>query len=259
MRPRNIIVRRSSPDWAHFDIEQSRQFLARIGLDETIIVDFAAIWDATFAIDYCRFRQRVKEIATRTLRAVRNAALVELADFKPRTCGDDDLIAFIDDDDWLHLDLFDAIRSGSSADGAIWGSVVVGDGFLGRKPDAVAQIELRPIKRWVFTNNYAVTGRLLKRLAAGAVIEHDHAHEAMLRGKFQPAIVRRYLSATNKHPCSILSATHHLQTDFRQDPRSVIAQRRSALAEARLTVDTKWMAREVSDFLALYDQTLAQR
>jgi hypothetical protein len=39
----------------------------------------------------------------------------------------------------------------------------------------------------------------------------------------------------------------------------VIAQRRSALAEARLTVDTKWMAREVSDFLALYDETLAQR
>src|SRR5665213_2795705 len=131
MRPRNIIVRRSSPDWAHFDIEKSRQFLARIGLDENIIVDFAAIWDANFAIDFCQFRQRVKDIATRTLRSVGNAVLVELADFKPRSCADDDLVVFIDDDDWLNSGLVDAIRPGSSPDGAIWGSVVVGDGFLG--------------------------------------------------------------------------------------------------------------------------------
>src|SRR2546429_230354 len=112
--PKNYIVVRHSPDWLSFDIESSRIFLRSLGIKDSIVVDFAAIWDRTFAVDYRTFRQRIKDISTRNYAAVADATVLDLADFERRRGGERDLTIFVDDDDWLHGDVFNLIRTAAS-------------------------------------------------------------------------------------------------------------------------------------------------
>jgi hypothetical protein len=48
---KNLIVLRASPGWTTFDLEYSRDFLKSLRLPESLVIDFAAIWDRHFKLD----------------------------------------------------------------------------------------------------------------------------------------------------------------------------------------------------------------
>jgi hypothetical protein len=256
--PKNYIVQRHSPDWLTFDIESSRIFLRGLGLEESIVVDFAAIWDRSFAVDYRNFRQRIQDISTRNYASVAGGSVLDLAAFERRRGGEGDLAIFVDDDDWLHRDVFDLVRSAASRDGASWGSIIIGGEFNPQSINSAnRQIEIRAISSRLYTNNYAVGRSAIDRLGLLPLLEHHQAQLTLQEGRFRPSIVRRYLSATNKHPCSTLSARRHLEsTEFLANPRGVIASQRDALAGSAFTHDTQWTAPMVADLLALLDDAL---
>jgi hypothetical protein len=218
----NYIRIRASPDWLVWDPEDSRAFCRNIGVPETLIVDYVSLWNSAFRVDYRRFRHELKRIASATLSRVKNAALAT----NLPALNDGDLVAFTDDDDWLAPDLFEHLRG--SGEGFRWGSVRLGPVFANPAEPAYSTIyHLRPVDRLVYSNNYAATGRAIKRLGVNALLEHWNAQrrsDALLWKRWRPASVPHHLSVANKNPCSTVAAKFFLAQDsFRRDPRAVIA------------------------------------
>jgi hypothetical protein len=252
----NYVVVRHSPDWLSFDPEASRAYCLSNRMPETLIIDFMAIWDAAVAIDYRRFRFRLKEIAQQTLVSVEGGRIIGDAAFRQLTLAGevppDALVVFIDDDDWLAPHLFSRLRelavAGAGVDGFRWGSVRLGRDFKWTL-DADANfalhptVALRPIdQRTIYTNNYAVSGAALGRLGIDALCEDFDAHEQLDSGRFAPATVAQYLSCANKHPASTLAAYFLLGSEnFRRDPRADIGRWSEGVMSVPLPVDLAWM------------------
>ena len=97
----NYIVVRASPDWLSFELNSSRAFCKRNGLPETTVIDFATLWDATFAIGYRQIRDSIKKVSLDNFASVRSAQVINHEAFRNDTFGNDALIVFVDDDDWL--------------------------------------------------------------------------------------------------------------------------------------------------------------
>ncbi|MHC5212014.1 MAG: hypothetical protein ACYTG2_14950 [Planctomycetota bacterium] len=88
---------RKTLDWSDLD-----------GLEERVLPHFRAkydTWNATFAIPYGTFRQRLKEITLRNLSSAEGAVVTPFEEIPPGG-----LIIPVDDDDWLAPHLPDVIR-----------------------------------------------------------------------------------------------------------------------------------------------------
>lgn len=209
---RNYVVLRRSPDWARFDIEDTRAFLASLGLDEGLIVRFAERWDADLALSFLGYRQAMKDLSLAGAHGVRSAEVVSHTDLADMSFADDDLLFFTDDDDWTHPDLFAPLRaSGDAADGWLWRSIFVGKllSDTRREKSGGAIVQERPASDIVYTNNYAVTGAAWKRLGPEHLLEHYSAHAALRDGLFAPDRVDDYLTAANKHICCTVCIRHN--------------------------------------------------
>jgi hypothetical protein len=253
----NYIVVRHSPDWLSFDPEASRAFCAKSKLPEALIVDFVSVWDAAVAVDYRKFRSTIKEIAQQTLVSVEHARIISDGALRALSLAGkvptDALVVFVDDDDWLAPHLFERLREFASVeadvDGFRWGSVLLGRDYKWTL-DADANfalhptVTLRPIDQsTIYTNNYAVSGATLRRLGIDAVCEDFDAHAEVDAGRFAPANIAQYLSCSNKHPASTLSA-HFLvgSEEFRRDLRADIRRWAEGVTSVPLPVDLAWMA-----------------
>ena len=201
-RKRVRIVMRQSPDWRNtpYDelIEMSRSFCrsvnAATGFPENFIVDIVRVWDATFAQPFFAVRAALKDIAQQNLAHVARARRATLAD---SARARETLIVPIDDDDWLHPDLFGRLAPyiRDSADGYVYGNVLCD-----------SNVTLRPLQRTCYTNNYAVSGRFVAgaRDRLSRVYQHWDANGVFHEPAFQCIEVGVYLSATNKHPASAM-------------------------------------------------------
>src|SRR5580700_5222420 len=168
---RNLLILRASPDWNTFDIELSRGFLRSLHLPEDLVIEFAALWEKHFKVDYRSVRAQLKALALQTYDEVRQASLLRHEEWDDGQPGG--RVAFVDDDDWMSPSLFESLPSPTSGeDGVRWGSLRVGRIFA---PNGHAEppVQRRPLDRIVYTNNYAVTARALRRLGRAAVFEHD--------------------------------------------------------------------------------------
>jgi hypothetical protein len=242
----NYIVLRKSPDWLHFDLDESRAFCRNVGLPEDTIVRFAAHWRQNFALDYRQVRHEMKEIAVASISACRRSRFLRTIDhlehFSP---NDDDFIFFTDDDDWVAPNLFEIIRSYEPHDGMLWGSIFLGKMYADtpREKRGTPALQKRQLDDIVRTNNYCVTGRALRRLGLPAVFEHYHAEEALLKGNFLPQKISSYLSCANKHPCCTVSIQYNADTlEFRERLRETIISYARELEEIRLDADTLWIS-----------------
>jgi hypothetical protein len=215
---RNLLILRASPDWNTFDIELSRGFLRSLHLPEDLVIEFAALWEKHFKVDYRSVRAQLKTLALLTYDEVRQASLLRHEEWDDGQPGG--RVAFVDDDDWMSPSLFESLPSPTSGeDGVRWGSLRVGRIFA---PNGHAEppIQRRPLDRIVYTNNYAVTARALRRLGRAAVFEHDAAQKSFDRPDFTLVTSKKYLSCAVKHPCCTMSANYLMSLDdFRSDPR----------------------------------------
>lgn len=249
----NYVVLRRSPDWAHFDIEQTRVFLAAFpSIDNDLIVKFAEHWDSVMAMRYVDYRQAMKDLAVSTARAVRRATFVTLDDLPDLDIHDDDRLFFTDDDDWVNPDLFERLeQSPSNGDGWLWNSVFVGKLF-GDTPQEGPEspvVRERPASDTVFTNNYAVTGSAFRRLGAGALLEHTNAQQALDAGSFVPGRSVEYLSAANKHLCCTVCIHYNQASEaFRSDMAGAVRLILDELEVTDLSPRTSWLAGTLQAF-----------
>lgn len=243
--PSNYVVLRASPDWLSYTDQQSRDFCARFDLPENTILDFISIWDAALDIDYRHFRHVMKDTALTNFANVHGSIFLEHADFRNLALEPDDLVVFVDDDDWLAPDLFARLREAPhNRDGIKWGSIRVGPVFSPspqQQPHGV--LYPRSIDHVLYTNNYAVTGDALRRVGIDLLFEHRDAQRQFDIGAYRPLTVPQYLSAANKHPCSTMAALFFLDFEpFRHDPRAEISRFADALTRSSLDSNTQWIA-----------------
>ena len=120
---RNYVVTRATPDWTHFDLNDTRAFCARFRLPETLIIDFAARWDAVMAMTFLEYRAAMKAISVGLIEEVRGASIVPVERIRKLAVQDDDILYFTDDDDWVRADIFDRLRAQApSEQGWLWSS-----------------------------------------------------------------------------------------------------------------------------------------
>lgn len=249
---RDLIVLRPSPDWPRFDLAESRAFLAGVGFDPNLVMDFAGIWDRTFTRDYRWVREAVKQLSLRSYRAVAGAELVLLAEFDPATCEAEDRILFADDDDWLAPELFAQLPR-AEHDGYRWGSLRVGLDFDPTAPGAQACAR-RPLGDIVYTNNYALSGRGLNHAGLGAVDEHTRAQQVFRQASFHVHDSARYLSCAVKHPCSTVAVRAEMGAGFREAPVEALDRFWQALAAATAPLEGAWLAPYLDGLRAVFSE-----
>jgi hypothetical protein len=245
---KNLLILRASPDWDTFDIERSRDFLKSLALPETLVVDFAALWDKHFKVDYRGIRAQLKTLALRTYNDVRQASLLRHQDWVGRA-EPDGRVAFIDDDDWMSPGLFERLPAPTSMeDGVRWGSLRLGRLFA-KNGYTQPVIQRRPLDRLVYTNNYAVTARALDRLGRTALFEHDAAQKAFDQPDFALATSEEYLSCAVKHPCCTMSINYLMsQESFRADPRRELADFTESVAAMPPGQMDEWLRQPFARF-----------
>jgi len=197
---KNLIILRSSPDWINFDLESSRDFLRSGGLPENLVIDFAALWNRHFKVDYRSVRAQLKVLALQTYKDVRGASFLcqEEWDGNGECEG---RIAFVDDDDWMSPGLFENPPAKTSGeDGVRWGSLRLGRVFAANGYSEPI-IQRRPLNRIVYTNNYAVTPRALHRFGSAVLFQHGPAQAPFDQLGFALSTSDMYLSCAVKHPC----------------------------------------------------------
>ena len=241
----NYIALRESPDWLTFDLEQSRAFLRGIGFQEDLVVRYAQEWRRVFGCDFRQFRHDVKLITLESIQACRNSTLISINSVA-NLVKDEDLVLFVDDDDWVSPHLFETVQSQPTnhLDGFIWGSIFVGK-FLSDLPDVPMGspiIVKRRLDDTVYTNNYIVSGSLLISAGLRQVQEHFDAQTALCLGRFKPNRMASYLSCTNKHPGCTVFIKRNSSAIYAEDRLfDAMREYEEALNIAELDQETGWI------------------
>lgn len=261
----NFIVVRQSPDWRALTDEafeaQARAFCRLIGEPEELVVETARLWDRTFGVSFRETRAAMKDIALANLRVVRDATLLLGQMDAPTDEASSAIYFFCDDDDWAHPDLFHRLRGlgGSDAwEGYLWPHVVFG------RP-AGPLVRVRPDEAHCHTNNYAVSGRYLRRGpdAWRGVYQHFDAHKTF--PSLRVGRVPVPLSATNKNPSSTLFLRNNLEGDFSSERLARIVTefcrrlREFAVGDGSNDEQTAWVRLWGGAVGEFYERLLASR
>jgi hypothetical protein len=225
-----------------------------MGFSELSLIPLIEFWNLSLSLTYQDFRDRLQQVSLSNYRSVDNSLCLSAREFRGLTLDADDLVVFVDDDDWLAPDLFGRLRSSlDNSDGAKWGSVRIGVDFgspPGVHPEDV--FLLRPVDRLIYTNNYAITGRALHRLGDDALFEHGAAQTACDHGSFRPVTLPAYLSVANKHPCCFMAAGPLLGSPhFMTEPRAALRQFAGALERVTPAPGLEWVTPPLGSLIAL--------
>jgi len=205
-----FIILRQTPDWKNITysdfIKQSQEFCLTIGRPINQVKDTVDLWNDTFGTSFFEARQRMKEISMANFSSVKHSFLLDDPNLLDLKDDDNSIVLFIDDDDWINPSIIQHIsRYMEKQDGFIWGSAVYG-GISGEA------LELRELDDCCYTNNYAVTIKCLRKIGVERCYQHFFANET-----FKGINVRKidkYLTITNKHPCSTLFLEDSLKNNF---------------------------------------------
>ncbi|MFG1204295.1 hypothetical protein V5F29_18065 [Xanthobacter aminoxidans] len=257
---KRIVAVRYSPDWLALTDDDTRRFLRRHHIDENLLVDFMALWDRNLKVDYRSFRDEIAKLSRASFAAVRGAEVIPHEVLRETKRASDDLIAFVDDDDWLSPGLFEELDKACPRplNGIWWGSILVGPQF-GTYEAALSDpiIVLRPLQRVIYTNNYAVTGRALNWHGYERLFEHYHADRRFRKFLVPSRRVPLYLSAASKHPCSTVAVQFLMaQPAFRADIRAYVSRFADQLAEAVIPAEYGWLRAPVGQVEALVRRAL---
>ena len=239
--PKNLIILRSSPDWANYDLERTREFLRGMNLPEGLVIEFAALWSRHFRVDYRSVRDQLKALALQTYNEVQGAVLLRHEEWDGS--GDPEgRIAFVDDDDWMSPGLFERLPAKAPGeDGVRWGGLRLGRIFAGSGYSEPI-VQRRPLDRIVYTNNYAVTLRALRRLGRAALFVHTSAQTSFDRSDFALSTSGMYLSCAVKHPCCTMSINYLMSLEsFRADPRREMSRFMEAVDAMRPEDIAEWL------------------
>jgi hypothetical protein len=183
-----------------------------------------------------------------TYNEVRQAALIRHEEWNGEA-EQGGWVAFVDDDDWMSPDLFESLPApGANQDGARWGSMRVGRSFTANGYSEPV-VQARPLDPIIYTNNYAVTARALRRFGRSAVFQHNGAQSTFDQSNFAVVSSERYLSCAVKHPCCTMSINYLLSLEsFRLDPRREMRDFLQSIDAVRLDDLDSWLRKPFSRF-----------
>jgi hypothetical protein len=252
---RNFIVLRASPDWQSFDVESSRAFCLRVGVPETTIIDFLAIWDATLKVGYRVFRHRLKEIALSVFSAATDATIISYRELREMKLEADDRLAFTDDDDWYSPDVFTVPIN---EHGAYWGSIRLGRPFGPTfEYDRSGLLGFRPIVPIIYTSNYIVSGSAPSELGLNALLDHGAAQQTLEKGDFRPLPCDRYVYCANKTPAFTVSARYLLPlAEFRNNPQSEFVSFAEKLNSISIPACLPWLQEPFKQYRSLINEAV---
>ena len=192
-------------------------------LNDDFIREAARLWDDTFRVTYTSCRARIKAIALDGFGALRGARIHSGwprpgRDFDASCFGPEDIVLICDDDDWYHPRAVEHLQAHVHD----WDHVLLWpDGVYGFHGTAaepcLERVRERPLEdprthaAPVKTNNYAATGRLLRR--EPGLLQGLWTHSAAIRCVAERDRVRKLpapLSLVNHHPCSYTVLNHVL-------------------------------------------------
>jgi hypothetical protein len=245
---RNWIVVRNSPDWLNFNLESSRGMMKRINLPETLIIDYAAIWDRVLPVSFREFRHELKQMSFRNFHTVENAVILSIANILD--FAELDRIVFTDDDDWFDPLLF---RHEANEAGLKWKSIRLGLGFSRAETEVLT---FRNDEQTIFTNNYLITGRSLHANGLDSLLEHYNASATFEAGKYKPLRSSVYLSCANKSLASVVAAMHLMtKDDFVGRPELTFEAYRQAIANVQVPFEYPWLKSILTEYQALVSTT----
>jgi hypothetical protein len=258
--PQNYLVLRASPEWLAFDMEETRPFCRKCNAAEDLIIRFAERWRSTFALDYREFRHEMKEIALRSIFACRNCLFLKSPGELPPNLSDDDLVMFMDDDDWIAPGLFESLRScGEPGDGFLWRSVLLGRFYAGPAENrGEAILQKRRLDDVVYTNNYCVTGSAVRRYGVAALFEHMHAQQCANEGRLSLRKITPCLSCTNKHPCATTFILfNEKMPEVAERLRETVGRISDEVGNVKPDAETLWMAPYLDALAAVLRRNLS--
>jgi hypothetical protein len=263
-----IFVRRQSPDWgrlahdyrAGMPIDPSRyKPRSKVpGFPDDIVACIEA-WNETFAVDFFRCRQMLKEISERSLHQIRKATIISedgLDQLPTMIGGHQVLLFFFDDDDWFAPDTFErlSVLDLGQCDIAVFPLVRFGmDSFTFVRSGEAARVIVgtrRNFGHRFQTNNYGISSRI----ALSGHLPHlqDHvlgsvyADQENLRDTYFDLPI----SATNKTPCSA-NAIGGLRSDP-PEYRAFVRRYVENLRRLQIPRKLEWMTGPLRETLDLF-------
>jgi hypothetical protein len=200
-RPRITIIPRQTLDWQSMTLEkyrtESEPFRTLAGLRAGYLTEVAELWDSTFAISYFSSRQQMKAIAQQNLCSIPGVSIST-----DGVLADSDIGCPVDDDDWYSPELPAKLLEAPPADAYVWNHLQFGFCLshpLDKWTSGLAL--LVPTQNYsCWTNNYAVSGRLLSKHPQHFLQHFDAGPALRERGAQHIAAA---LSVANNHPaCS---------------------------------------------------------
>lgn len=195
-KPHAVIVLRDSQDWARLDhsyLDTTTWMDQILGRPPGFTKSFIELWDATFNVPFFEVRHELKQIAQRTLFAVRDAEVVPVsAVTRWPPAG---LMFFTDDDDWYAPDIVASVTPYSSGRDCVSWPAWRFNGWFVPRDDVVFA-----------SNGYAVTARApLGRNWRPRVFMHGRAYTTVARSALSHCEVPSRLSVLNRHPASAIA------------------------------------------------------
>ncbi|MEL6666913.1 MAG: hypothetical protein AAFQ24_12315 [Pseudomonadota bacterium] len=253
----DYVFLRSSPNWATFDLEDSREFMRRSSLPEDAIIKFAARWQKQFGQRYQSYREEMKSISLKSI-ADTNVQVIDGSE--GIQFEDDDLIYFTDDDDWVAPKLFRRLRElPKSEDGYVWRSVYTGWLLVDtpHEPGGAPSLRLRPVNEKIYTNNYAVTGHAINRLGLERLFEHYHAKRVYDAKQWVPHRCDEFLSVANKHPCCTVLVVFNSRVDgYLENLRDPLREFIDDLKSQQIDPKAQWIEPYLQRFIEVNEALL---
>lgn len=249
-----LIVVRQSPDWlqitpSEFDV-QFATFCKMIGRESVLLLELIRLWDQTFDKTYFQVRQKMKEISEDNLHTLSNIILVSNEQRKNGRPAENSIICFIDDDDWFHPKIGELLLTNYelSLDGYLWQHLACGR-FTGNG------LHYRSELNYCFTNNYAVTTKLIEEVGWQNLEQHWLANNYLETKNFKR--LSKYLSMTNKHPAATvmletLGASNLKSSDLIDFVNTYVHRTKAALDESKS--EASWALPYIGEVLEFFSQ-----
>lgn len=183
-----LFVRRKQ-NWDNCTYEELDRFLGRI--------NEIKIWDRLYTVSYFSYRLAIQRIAFDSWKIPWFFEPVEsfVADLR-----DEDLVLPVDDDDWFHPDL-GSILECENGDFVFWDEIVNQTAY---KADLHSWFGCHTT---MCSNNYALRGRLLKKLPQAqrdyVLMGHANVLKVMASARVAVKKIPLHLSCYNWHPGSV--------------------------------------------------------
>ena len=252
------VIIRQTLQWEHARYEN---------LITPFIQQVARLWDSTFQVTYVDCRARLKKLTYSCLNTLTTVNICKPSDIDIGSLYPEDILLICDDDDWYHPcvveHLQEHIRERKLAVDSIvvWPDGVYGCTKIRQLPGQVRERNLEDGVSIVKTNNYAITGSVIRETPEllTTMRHHGGAIRYMASTSLNVLKLRTPLSLVNRHPCSQSVLKGNLETsDLGENGGILKSLVKHYVYDDHTKIQTafKWASHYISQSKAIFREVL---